>query len=170
MSRSKRRNRKARDEEKPQARDTERQPEPDDRRPPASLAPALVDEITRAAQEGNREQLEQLIGISASYSGPIPPPSLLKAYDAIVPGSADRIMRWSESQTEHRQRLEREESRAEIAQFARGQHYALAIGVMVVAGAVACAWLGHPWVSGVLSVAGFGAIGAPAVINLIRRE
>lgn len=40
------------------------------------------------------------------YRGPIPPPELLKQYDAVVPGAADRILQMAERQSAHRQRIE----------------------------------------------------------------
>jgi uncharacterized membrane protein len=42
-----------------------------------------------------------------SFSGPIPNPSLLKEYESILPGIAERIFTMAEKQSEHRQSLER---------------------------------------------------------------
>ena len=134
----------------------------------ATSAPELLEEIERAASRGNMQLVQELIEVSTSYSGPIPLPKVLKGYEDLVPGSAARIMGWAENQTKHRHKLEADRARAEIEQIARGQHYALTIGISVILGAVACAWLGHPWVSGILSISGFGAIGASAAIYLFR--
>lgn len=43
---------------------------------------------------------------SASYSGPLPPPSFLNQFEQIVPGSAERIIRYSEREQEHRHNIE----------------------------------------------------------------
>ncbi len=44
---------------------------------------------------------------ATSFSGPIPPPELLSKYDEIIPNGADRILKMAESQSSHRQYIER---------------------------------------------------------------
>ncbi len=44
--------------------------------------------------------------VAAAWSGPIPPPSILADYDAIVSGAADRILAMAERQSAHRQSME----------------------------------------------------------------
>ena len=44
---------------------------------------------------------------AASFSGPIPPPELLKQYDEIIPNGANRIVTMAEKQSSHRIGLER---------------------------------------------------------------
>jgi uncharacterized membrane protein len=44
---------------------------------------------------------------STTYSGPIPPPELLKEYDIIEPGSAAKILDLYENQANHRMWLEK---------------------------------------------------------------
>ena len=41
------------------------------------------------------------------FSGPIPPPQVFVAYEKILPGAADRILKMAERQAAHRQSLER---------------------------------------------------------------
>jgi uncharacterized membrane protein len=41
------------------------------------------------------------------YQGPLPPPEILKGYDLVVPGSAERILAMTEDQSKHRQYLEK---------------------------------------------------------------
>src|SRR6266702_7579052 len=45
--------------------------------------------------------------VAASFSGPLPPPSLLGQYEQIVPGSAERIIRTFEAEVSHRHEMER---------------------------------------------------------------
>lgn len=42
----------------------------------------------------------------SSFSGPLPPPEALAAFDAIVPGAAERILVMAEKQQTHRHQLE----------------------------------------------------------------
>ena len=44
--------------------------------------------------------------VTEYFSGPLPHPKIIEQYNNIVSGSADRIIRKFESQTEHRQKIE----------------------------------------------------------------
>ena len=44
---------------------------------------------------------------AANWSGPYPPPDLLRGYEDVLPGSADRIISMAERQQEHRHDLEK---------------------------------------------------------------
>jgi uncharacterized membrane protein len=48
-----------------------------------------------------------LAAFSAFYTGPLPPAEQIRAYEEVLPGSADRILRMAEHQQEHRQGLEK---------------------------------------------------------------
>ncbi len=52
--------------------------------------------------------------IQHSFSGPIPPPSILKGYNDIVKDGADRIMSMAEKQSGHRIALEDHAIREEL--------------------------------------------------------
>lgn len=43
---------------------------------------------------------------SAAFAGPLPPPDVLKGYEEVLEGSADRIFKMAEAQSAHRQSLE----------------------------------------------------------------
>ena len=43
---------------------------------------------------------------AASFSGPLPPPDLLREYEAVLPGLATRIVDTAESEARHRQTVE----------------------------------------------------------------
>lgn len=61
-------------------------------------------------QPVSEEVQRRLIRIEAhleSFSGPIPKPSMLKEYENVVPGCAERIIRMAEKQAKHRQNLEK---------------------------------------------------------------
>lgn len=44
--------------------------------------------------------------ISSTFEGPIPPPALLREYNQILPGAAERIIAMAENEGRHRQALE----------------------------------------------------------------
>ncbi|MCI5131975.1 MAG: DUF2335 domain-containing protein [Candidatus Electrothrix sp. EH2] len=54
------------------------------------------------------------------FSGPIPPPTMLREYDAVQEGFADRIISMTEAQQTHRHELETKSVDAAIAMEKRG--------------------------------------------------
>jgi uncharacterized membrane protein len=88
------------------------------------------------------------------YSGALPPPNILREYDQIVPGAAERLLRQAESQTRHRQELESTVT-TDTAKRSRIGVYA---GVVVVVGLEIVAGLAvvfhEPWLAAFLGVSG----------------
>ena len=62
------------------------------------------------------------------FSGPIPPPELLREYNKLIPNGAERILAMAERQEAHRHELEKAIVRAEIQQGRLG----LILGFVVV--------------------------------------
>ena len=91
----------------------------------------------RIQREPNKEIKEVVQAVSQHrFSGPIPPPSMLGEYDAIHDGLANRIVGMAESQQAHRQSLEKRSVEAAIKTESRGQHYALIVSFLIIAGAM----------------------------------
>ncbi len=66
------------------------------------------DEETISSRKQTLSKREaKLLGVARSFSGPLPPPETLKAYDIIEPGLARRIFELAERQAEHRMELEK---------------------------------------------------------------
>jgi len=85
-----------------------------------------------------------------SYSGPLPPPAAMAKYEEICPGSAERILKMAELQSEHRKHLECKVIEAQIKISQTGQIFALIIAVSCLISAVICAWCNQPWPASVL--------------------
>lgn len=85
-----------------------------------------------------------------AWHGPLPHPDQLKAFDAVVPGAADRIIRMAEQEGEHTRALEAGAVR-EIARAQRyGQYAATFIATAAIIAAVWLALEGHDTVAGIL--------------------
>jgi uncharacterized membrane protein len=79
------------------------------------------------------------------YSGPIPSPEMLDAYNSVMPNGADRIMKMAEAQAEHRMKLESVTVTSQNKQGERGQIFALiSVLALVAAGiwAISCGQTG----------------------------
>lgn len=78
------------------------------------------------------------------WSGPMPHPDDLDAYERILPGAADRILTMAEKQTAHRQRLEEIAVTGNEDRARRGQRYGLIIGLGGLGASVGMVALGEP--------------------------
>src|SRR5438046_6994388 len=71
------------------------------------------------------------------FEGPIPPPSLLRQYEEVFPGAAERIVTMAEKQSAHRQKLESDVISSDISNEKRGMNYSLMITlILMVIGAI----------------------------------
>lgn len=80
------------------------------------------------------------------FSGPIPDPEQLKAYNEVAPGMADRILQMTEEEQKHRFMIER----CKIRAIARGQYTAFVIVILLIAAGVACALSDHHVIAGTI--------------------
>lgn len=108
-----------------------------------------VAEVLKELPEAKRELVIQAIR-QESFSGPIPHPELLKGYESIQQGFAERIVRMAEKQQDHRSECENKVVEGAITEAKRGQNYALIISLFFGVASVALGLLGHDWLAGVL--------------------
>lgn len=88
------------------------------------------------------------------YSGALPPPSILESYERVVPGAGERLLRQAESQTRHRQQLERHVTTTTARRSTNG----LIAGTIVVLGlevvAAICALVHEPYLAAFFGMGG----------------
>lgn len=110
----------------------------------------------------------QVVESHQTFLSPIPPPEELHHYEAVIPGAADRILRMTEAESQHRQRQEEASIQANIASQQRqislvefqaralsrsdllGQLLGFAVSIASLSGCVYLAYLGQPWVASAL--------------------
>jgi uncharacterized membrane protein len=98
------------------------------------------------------------------FTGPIPPPEVLGGYEAVLPGTANRIVSMAERQSEHRQDLERRVVGANIRHEELGPWIGAAVVVILIAAAVIVTIAGYPWTGGVIGA--FDVVGVVTVFVL----
>lgn len=98
------------------------------------------------------------------YSGPIPDPEQLQAYENVHPGLAARIFQMAKDEQEHRFLIERRKTCA----IARGQYTALLVVILLIAAGVTCALCGHQVVAGTIFTTTI--IGSASVFLLGRKH
>ena len=112
-----------------------------------------LSELLEAAQKG---RVQVTIG---SFSGPLPPPEILRGYADALPDGPNRIVTAWEGQASHRQKLER-----------NGQIIGASLGAGAIIAAVYCASIGQPWVGGAIVLATMVGVGASSLLNIFFRR
>lgn len=111
--------------------------------PAANLPPkAVLDALPEHARASVVE--------AASFSGPLPPPSMYGEYDRVLPGSADRILSMAEKEQSHRISTENEALAASVKDSKLGQYFGFALATLCLGGGVYLAINGHTVVPVVL--------------------
>ena len=87
----------------------------------------------------------QSIETATSWTGPIPPPDALERYEAILPGTADRILSMAETQMEHRIQLEKKVVGGDSIRSYLGIVSALIISLAIIAASIYLISKGYSW-------------------------
>lgn len=106
--------------------------------------------IAKRAQSNAKTTIEARRELSY-YHGPVPSPEQLAAFDAAYPGTAERILKMTESQVSHRQYLEKVTVETQSSNSRWGLRFAFILGMTTILGGVCVASLGY-------SVTGFGTV------------
>lgn len=89
------------------------------------------------------------IRTASSFSGPLPPPSILSEYNKTVEDGAERIMKMAENQSGHRIELEKLAIKEELKQSGRGQLFGFILALIGMGIAFGMAYLGNDTVAGI---------------------
>lgn len=98
-------------------------------------------EVQRAAERAVNTVVRQQL----SYRGPIPPASELKAYDAVLPGAAERILHMAEKALDSQVDVDTTLARGDVESARRGQWQSTVVVLVCVGAALTAAILGYPW-------------------------
>lgn len=116
-------------------------------------------------EEKEKEQVRQVVAevIRSEFSGSIPPPNIIKGYEEVLPGSADRILAMAEKQSNHRQEMEKRIIKTESRDSLLGILFAFMLGFGCIVAAVVMVIL-VPKSAGVISGAVLGVTGIASII------
>ncbi len=82
--------------------------------------------------EGTQKLSSLEMRASLSWSAPLPPPAVLKQYNSVFPGCAERIVALAESQAAHRQAMETNVIKANIASQRTGLWLGFFLALIVI--------------------------------------
>ena len=102
--------------------------------------------------------------LETSFSVPLPPPSILEAYEGILPGTAERLLSLTENEISHRHTWEKSEQHNRNQRFARGQHLGALLGMALIAVAGYSVYANQPLVAFLCVSVG----GIPVLNSFIR--
>ena len=119
------------------------------------------DDISKEDAE-ELEDSEQQEAIAAAFSGPLPPPGILHAYDEVVQEGAERIMSMAEDEQDHRHEIER----GYLSLTKWGQRFGFLIGFGALISGTYLIATGHS-VSGLIAlIAVAGGVVGSLVLNI----
>ncbi len=108
--------------------------------------------------------------MSMSFSGPLPPPTLLSDYDKIIPNGAERILAMVERQSAHREELEANVVRGNVAAQTRGSYFAFILGLVALVGGMLLIYVGKS-VSGLVAIiSAMTGLGGVFIFNKIEQK
>ena len=123
-------------------------------------------EVAEKVGEEAAEEVKKVVveAIKSEFSGPIPPPNIIKGYEEILPGSADRIIAMAETQMAHRQAMEKKMIEAESRDSLLGVLFAFLLG-MGCLGAGIIMVISVPQSAGAISAALLGGTGIGSITS-----
>ena len=93
--------------------------------------------------------------ITASYSGPLPPPVVLQQYEEVLPGMADRILAMAEKEQDARHKLEAVVIPEAAKAFKRSQYISCIIVVVAILSTIPLSIWANPVFAGLVCAGGF---------------
>jgi len=114
-----------------------------------------------------RNELPSEIKLSASFSGPIPPPNLLAQYNEIIPNGAERILAMAERQSAHRERMESRVINGNTSSQTRGSYFAF---ILVLVSVICGSYLIHEGKSAAGLTSIIAAIGGAVSVFFYMRN
>jgi uncharacterized membrane protein len=104
------------------------------------------------------------------HQGPLPPPAILKQYDEVVPGAAERIMTMAENQAQHRQELEASVIRTDNLKSLLGMFFGFIIALVGFGGGLIAAFSGQPFWGGAVSIGTLASVVIAFIYGTRTRE
>ncbi|MCP4674196.1 MAG: DUF2335 domain-containing protein [Deltaproteobacteria bacterium] len=113
----------------------------------------------KPAPKATRVSLTQV----SAFQGPLPPPEVLRSYEAACPGAAERILAMAEGQIAHRQDVEKQLVASRCRVQDRGPLLGFVMGVLVISIGGICLWQGKDIAGLVALVGALAAVVIPFV-------
>jgi uncharacterized membrane protein len=112
-------------------------PKPDDEPvEPRSSEPIPPSDDSSTPEASGSVQTRIRARWSASFAGPLPPPDILRGYEEVLPGAAQRIIAMAENQQSHRTKIESAVIQENCKSQRRGLTYGFVITMTAIIGGI----------------------------------
>jgi uncharacterized membrane protein len=119
-----------------------------------ALEELLRSKLSQFVPEPQKQEVTRVIHeVVASFQGPLPPPSILRGYDDIIPGAAERIIAMAEREQAHRHSWEQQTLSAERWYSMVGLLAGWTTAMALASGAVVAAIFDQPGIGIALAAA-----------------
>ncbi len=132
--------------------------EPPDAQGHADSLASLPKETQELLDKFPENAKRKIIAQFASYSGPIAHPALVKEYEALLPGAAERILAMAEAEGQHRRQQETKVIDCEVKCKTTGLWLGFLIGLVAVAGSCAVAIFSSPVAGAALGIGSIASL------------
>lgn len=96
--------------------------------------------------------------ITKSFSGPLPPPEILREYDELVPGSAKTFIDTFSDQAHHRMDLEKTHLRSDRRRSWGGLIAGFVVAMTALCGGIWLVYMGHDTAGATIGTVGLGGL------------
>lgn len=103
----------------------------------------------------------------SAYKGPIPSPEMLKGFESVAPGAAERILRMAEKEQDHRIEMDNRLSSYYVKAMGRGQLIGCSLVLLLIGVATVLALIGYPTLAGTIFAVTIIGI---AIIFVLNKE
>lgn len=124
----------------------------------------------REAQAHSVEVAEYISATATRFSGPIPPPAILRGYEDVFSGAAKRIVAMAEAQATHRQNLESRNIVADIWRSYLGIGSAFLLCLSALGGGTFLVYNGHDTAGVMIATSGVIGLASTFIYGTITRR
>lgn len=118
---------------------------------PSESARPSVEPVASPPSNPHQQKIMMQRMESTSFVGPLPPPNVLRGYNEIIPGAAERILAMAERQQSHRLRLESEVVEGNCESQKRGLNFGFVLAMTVILGGLFLIYKGKD-ITGIIAV------------------
>lgn len=126
-----------------------------------------IEPVLKRLPSEQRDAIIEVVEQQLSHSGPLPPPAQLREYETVLPGLAERIVRLTEREQEHRHEIVDLAVRRSARLRDRGQALGMLAMVLVLAFCLVLIHAGQPATAGAVAIA--LVIGVVSIFVIGRR-
>lgn len=106
------------------------------RKPPSQTKDSLPPRSEPGSSPAGSQRSLAALVTQEHFSGPLPPPSILRQYDEVLPGAAERLIAMAEREQQFSHDIAKSSLQAEVDESRRGSRGALIVSISAFAASV----------------------------------